>query len=670
MNRSRRPNRESHIYNPSVKPLSKVFSHHEYFNYYKNLLVDKNMKRSTFNRMIEAESNQLPQFFRIKADGPYKEKLQNDFKSFLPVLKKSKVKTTVFTCLEEKYGTMAQVFFSPYMLKFKQNLQDFYDWLNVNTQAGFLSRFHFSSLIPFIFLDIQPSDSVISLGSNNHYSAEIISEILDDGYIFVNVPDVKTAQSDFGFGSPNYCVISYPILKIPDIQEFDKVLCLAPSIEDGSIRNNPGVESVWSIDEAIENHNNQKKCLISALEKVKVGGICVYSTYSINPFENEAVVSSVLKMKQFEGKFEIVDCENDFKEIKRKKGLTIWDLDRISVPKDKELMESISSDSLVENIDRCMRFYPHQTNSNGVFVCVIKKLGEIEKQYTLPLPQAPEDGNSNTKASSKWVSNLSKVPHSVIKKIIEDFGLPDECKKIPFIYSQTSSVNILFNVSKNLKGIFDSNLFNSLKICHIGARSFSFSSNYPDEPSIPSVGTLPDVAKNPTERLITITLDNFKEMTESCQIPVDRLSKANQAYLNSIPTGGIYIFLEDYGPILGGLWKDPVVRLIVKKGAALKLYSMAELALFKKEDNENENEGGEEEAKELEENQGDEIQNDENQEESKEDVVIDEATIIEEETPAVPVENDTTTQEEGEDQQQTHKRRRRRKSHKEEEGEN
>lgn len=662
MNRNRKPSRGSNIYNPSVKPLSKVFSHHEYFNYYKNLLVDKNMKYSTFKRMIEAESNQLPCFFRIKADGPYKEKLQNEFKNLLPVLKKSKVKTTVLSCLEEKYGTMAQVFFAPYMIKFKPNLQNFSDWLNINTQAGFLTRFNFSSLIPLAFLDIQPSDFVISCGLNNPHSIEIICEILDDGYIFVNVPDMSTAQTEYGFGSPNYCVISYPIIKIPDIQEFDKVLCVAPSIDDGAIRNNPGDNSFWSIDKAISNHNDQKKYLISALEKVKVGGLCVYSTYSINPFENEAVVNSVLKMKQFEGKFEIVDCSDNFKEIKRKKGLTTWDLNDISYEiKDKEFADSLSSDSLVENIDRCMRFYPHQTNCSGVFVAVIKKIGEIDKQFTLPISQTSKNESESNQKGSKWISNLSKVPHSVVKKIVEDFGLPSECKHIPFIYSQTSSVNVLFNVTKNLKELFTENLFNSLKICHIGARSFSFSSNYPDEPSIPSVQTLPDIAKQPTERLITITLDNVKELAESCQIQVDHLSKANQAYLSSIPKGGIYIMLEDYGPLLGGLWKDPVIRLIVKKGAVSKLYQKLELCLFKDNNDEEENQNDNE-------NQGDQ------EEEVNDDDVAGEAdaSVVDEKVEVVADEENNNdvlaVAQEGEgEQQQTHRRRRRKRTSKEDE---
>lgn len=659
MSFSKRPRKAQHLYNPSTKPLSQVFSHRDYYDYYKNLLVDKNMKLSTFKRMIEAESEQLPQFFRIKADGPYKEKLREELENFMPILKKSKMKALIYKCLEEKYGTMAQVFFSSFLVKQRPNLESFSDWVTTNTKAGFLSRFNFSSLIPFIFLDIQPSDSILSCGLNNPNSTEIICQILNDGHIFVNVEDIKKAKSDFGFGSPNYCVLSYPISEIPNIQEFDKVLCISPSIEDGSIRNTPGVNSIWSIDKAIKYHNDQKKYLISALEKVKVGGICVYSTHSINPFENEAVVNSVLKMKQYEGKFEIIDCSNMFKEIKRKKGLTSWDLNGVSQDNlSDELKSSLSCDSLIDGIDRCMRFYPHQINSNGTFIVAIKKLDDIEKQYTLPLPEVTENSDSKSDAGSKWVSDLTKVPHSVIKKIISDFGLPNECKKIPFIYSQTPKINILFNVTKGLKEMLNENVLKVLRICHLGARAFSFSSNYPEEPSIPSVQFLPEIAKQPTERVITISMDNFKAMIESCQISVDQLSKENQAYLKSISTGGIYIMLEGYGPLLGGLWKDPMVRLIVKKGAATQLYKTVEVFLSKDEENPT---GEEEEEAKDEENNGAEEEEAAETVGEGENAPENNDVEVAETAEAVP---DAT--EEGE-QQQTHKRRRRRKSHKDDE---
>lgn len=40
---------------------------------------------------------------------------------------------------------------------------------------------------------------------------------------------------------------------------------------------------------------------------------------------------------------------------------------------------------MIKNIEFCMRFYPHQINSIGTFVAVIKKNEQIENFYTKKL---------------------------------------------------------------------------------------------------------------------------------------------------------------------------------------------------------------------------------------------------------------------------------------------
>ena len=147
----------------------------------------------------------------------------------MTLFKHCNVKFSIFDCLKEKYGTIAQVFYTKLIEKKNQNLANYSEWLDKNTELGFLSRFTFTSLIQYIFLDVNQDDSILSCGLNNPNVCEIISERLKDGYIFINEEDEKIAKSKYNFKFPNYCVISYSILKIPFIQEFDKVLCIVPS---------------------------------------------------------------------------------------------------------------------------------------------------------------------------------------------------------------------------------------------------------------------------------------------------------------------------------------------------------------------------------------------------------------------------------------------------------
>lgn len=77
-------------------------------------------------------------------------------------------------------------------------------------------------------------------------------------------------------------------------QKYDKVLCDVPCSGDGTTRKNKQVWNTWSIAHAMSLHRLQRKILRRAMELLRPGGIVVYSTCSLNPLEDEAVVASVI----------------------------------------------------------------------------------------------------------------------------------------------------------------------------------------------------------------------------------------------------------------------------------------------------------------------------------------------------------------------------------------
>ncbi len=64
------------------------------------------------------------------------------------------------------------------------------------------------------------------------------------------------------------------------------------------------------------------KILVRGLELLAEGGRLVYSTCSMNPLEDEAVVAMALQMSK--GAVELVDVSGEIPELKRSPGLLSW----------------------------------------------------------------------------------------------------------------------------------------------------------------------------------------------------------------------------------------------------------------------------------------------------------------------------------------------------------
>ena len=111
----------------------------------------------------------------------------------------------------------------------------------------------------------------------------------------------------------------YPILKIPSAEgqkleqlRFDRILCDVPCSGDGTLRKNIGIWKSWQPMDGNGLHalvtwlfsvsseinvpcSLQLRILQRAMKLLKSDGRIVYSTCSLNPVENEAVIAEALK---------------------------------------------------------------------------------------------------------------------------------------------------------------------------------------------------------------------------------------------------------------------------------------------------------------------------------------------------------------------------------------
>lgn len=330
----------------------------------------------------------------------------------------------------------------------------FQKFLVAETEIGNISRQEVVSMIPPLLIDARPGMTVLDMcaapGSKSAQLMELLHageedtmrqatkdvqdgkagpdgigpEGLNDdgrstGLLIANDSDYKRAHMLIHqmkrLNSPNLIVTNhdatmYPSIKLPPLPstegkpqknrylKFDRILADVPCSGDGTARKNYSVWKDWNPSNALGLYVIQSRILVRALQMLKVGGRVVYSTCSMNPVENEAVIASAIDRCGGSANVKIVDCSNELPGLKRAPGLRSWKvMDRegriwnswqeIEERREKEgilglgrLAEGMfppTGENADLPLERCTRIYPHLQDTGGFFITVLEKQSEI-----------------------------------------------------------------------------------------------------------------------------------------------------------------------------------------------------------------------------------------------------------------------------------------------------
>ena len=240
------------------------------------------------------------------------------------------------------------------------------------------------------------------------------------GLLIANDSDYKRAHMLIHqmkrLNSPNLIVTNhdatmFPSIKLPSLPsqegatapnrylKFDRILADVPCSGDGTCRKNLNIWKDWHPGNGLGLFSTQVKILYRALQMLKVGGRVVYSTCSMNPVENEAVIASAIDRCGGLSIVGVLDCSDALPELKRRKGLNDWKvMDKqgkiwntwAEVEETRANEGSDGLGKLVEGmfppthpdekipLDRCMRVYPHLQDTGGFFITVLEKKTEIK----------------------------------------------------------------------------------------------------------------------------------------------------------------------------------------------------------------------------------------------------------------------------------------------------
>lgn len=205
-------------------------------------------------------------------------------------------------------------------------------------EIGAINRQECVSMIPPLLLDVQSGHSVIDMcAAPGSKTAQILESALSSssgckkhlsspGIVIANDADLRRcwmlAHQLKRFGSAELIVTQHEAQHFPKFMTFDRVLCDVPCSGDGTLRKAPDIWRRWHSDMGIALHRLQRQIVERGVDILKPGGRLVYSTCSMNPVENEAIVAHVLR--KYKGDVELIDCSDLLPGLIRRPGLTKW----------------------------------------------------------------------------------------------------------------------------------------------------------------------------------------------------------------------------------------------------------------------------------------------------------------------------------------------------------
>ena len=219
--------------------------------------------------------------------------------------------------------------------------------------------------------------------------------------------------------------------RLAGLRGFDRVLVDAPCSGDGTIRKAPDVLRRWSPEAAHKLHGVQVELAVRGLQLLREGGSMVYSTCSLNPIEDEAVVAEVLRRAKADGlRVELADIPAArLGGMSCRPGLEIWKVcdvaakglrwiaDPTAIP--QGMAPPTESERLWMRLDRCRRVLPQDQDTGGFFLSSFQRrkpdgppaAPAAEPDRWRPMPKAViaamrqvlQEGQDLQKGWSRWL---------------------------------------------------------------------------------------------------------------------------------------------------------------------------------------------------------------------------------------------------------------------------
>ncbi len=210
-----------------------------------------------------------------------------------------------------------------------------------------------ASMIPPVVLDAKPDDVVLDMCSSPGSKTTQLAAIMQNkGILVSNDSDYKRMAplslnlQKAGATNTLITLMEGRFFKMP----FDKILLDAPCSGTGTIRKSLKTLKMWNPNMVKRIAGTQRQLIDIAFNCLKENGVMTYSTCTLEPEENEAVIDFLLN-KYENAKLEKID-------LNIKHGPTV---------------KEFNGHKYSKEVEKCLRIWPQDNDTCGFFVAKISK---------------------------------------------------------------------------------------------------------------------------------------------------------------------------------------------------------------------------------------------------------------------------------------------------------
>lgn len=387
-------------------------------------------------------------------------------------------------------------------------------------ESGRITRQEAASMLPVLVLNPSSGDLILDMcAAPGSKATQIAEAIHPEGVVVANEPASGRANmlvSNRGRLSISNMLINQQdgrhIGRIPP-PGYDGIVADVPCTGSATTRKNRNVWWKWTPRAGRGLFNLQVEIAYRGANLLRPGHDLIYSTCSIDPCENEAVVAELLRRAPW---LELVPIDrSNLHDLKLHEGLNDWDiLDEEGTPYvGKEALEApsihashfspkqrktlsaaleIEFDEALETaiqstLPHCLRLYHHDNDTGGFFVARLRHKTEatpenVARTFIPKRYQNPESG---------WVAmlldqprpnrhSIFPAPQSIIDEVQQRYGIKDSNwswwhrgKRLN-IAPKLVEERIFNKQCPNKKGnLWPAGTFHPLKLVHVGLPAFT-----------------------------------------------------------------------------------------------------------------------------------------------------------------------------------------------------